>query len=283
MKLLHTIAEVRHLHDEARRDGKRVGLVPTMGYLHDGHASLMRAAAQDNDLVTATIFVNPLQFGPSEDLASYPRDLEADMVLAEAAGVDVIFAPEAAEMYPERRVLTTVGVSALAQRWEGASRPGHFEGVATVVAKLFAIAGECRAYFGEKDYQQLQVVKRMAFDLSLPVEVIGCPIIREPDGLAMSSRNVYLDTAERRAATVLKRSIDQAGEAALAGETSARRLEELVRQIIVSEPLARLDYVAVVDTATLEPLERVVGEARLLLTAKVGKPRLLDNAALRVR
>ena len=281
-KLVHTIAEVRELHDRARRDGGTVGLVPTMGYLHDGHGSLMVAAAKECDLVTATIFVNPLQFAPTEDLSSYPRDLERDLAIAGEAGVDIVFAPSGAEMYPHGNVLTEVAVPALAVRWEGASRPGHFGGVATVVAKLFAIAGPCRSYFGEKDYQQLQVVRRMAFDLSLPVDIVGCPIVREADGLAMSSRNVYLEPAERAAATVLKLALDTAIAAIEHGERSGAAVTAMLARVVGAEPLAELDYGAAVDAATLEPLAVLTGDVRLLITARVGRPRLLDNCGITI-
>ena len=194
-----TIAELRSHLDAARAAGRRVGFVPTMGYLHDGHASLMRAARAECDVVVTSIFVNPLQFGPSEDLDAYPRDLTGDTALAEANGVDVVFAPSTAEMYPEA-ILTTVSVREVSATLEGRTRPTHFDGVATVVAKLFSIVGPCSAYFGEKDFQQLAVVRRLVADLSIPVEVVGCPTVREPDGLAMSSRNAYLTPEERAAA-----------------------------------------------------------------------------------
>ena len=280
MKVLRTIAAVRAAHGVARDAGQTIGLVPTMGFLHTGHASLMHAARRDTDLVTATIFVNPLQFAPTEDLASYPRDLERDTELAAAAGVDVLFVPDATEMFPDGEMQTTVRVDALARRWEGASRLGHFAGVATIVAKLFAIAGPCRAYFGEKDFQQLQVVRRMAFDLSLPVDVVGCPIVRETDGLALSSRNVYLTKEQRAAAPVLKAALDAASAAIRAGERSGSAVEALVAKHIATEPLAKLDYIGAVDAATLEPLRLLQGEIRLLLTARVGIPRLLDNCGL---
>ena len=206
MKASGSIAEVRWALDEVRREGATVGLVPTMGYLHEGHLSLMAAARADTDFVVATIFVNPLQFAPGEDLASYPRDPDGDRAKAEAADVDLLFSPEHDEMYPDE-VLTTVSVGGISQSMEGATRPTHFAGVATVVAKLFAIAGPCRAYFGEKDFQQLAVIRKMVADLSFPVEVIGCPIVREPDGLALSSRNAYLTPDQREAAPVLQRAL----------------------------------------------------------------------------
>ena len=283
MKVATTIAETRWVLDEARREGGTIGLVPTMGYLHDGHLSLMAAARADTDLVVATIFVNSLQFAPGEDLASYPRDPEGDRAKAQGAGADLLFSPEHDEMYPEP-VLTTVSVGGLSQSMEGASRPTHFAGVATVVAKLFAIAGPCRAYFGEKDFQQLAVVRRMAADLSFPVEVVGCPIVREPDGLALSSRNAYLTPEEREAAPVLQRALKAGAASVLAGERDPAAVTTLVGEIIAAEPLTELDYVALVDPATLEPPAGVLeaGTYRLLTAARLGIPRLLDNIALTV-
>jgi pantoate--beta-alanine ligase len=284
MKVTSTIAEARWALDEVRREGGTVGLVPTMGYLHDGHLSLVRAAAADTDFVLATIFVNPLQFAAGEDLDSYPRDPEGDRQKAEAAGVDLLLVPEHAEMYPEE-VLTTVTVDGLSASMEGASRPTHFAGVATVVAKLFAIAGPCRAYFGEKDFQQLAVVRKMAKDLSFPVEVVGCPIVREPDGLAMSSRNAYLTDEQREAAPVLQRALKAGVASVQAGERSPAAVLQLVADVIEAEPLAELDYVALVDPVTLEPPDGDLAPGhtyRLLTTARFGIPRLLDNVALPV-
>jgi pantoate--beta-alanine ligase len=276
-----TIAGLRAELEAARAAGRAVGFVPTMGYLHEGHLSLLRRARADCDVVVASVFVNPLQFGPGEDLATYPRDLDRDLALCAGVGVDVAFTPDTGEMYPEGRVRTTVTVAGLADRWEGASRPTHFAGVATVVAKLFAIVGPCRAYFGEKDFQQLRVVTQMAADLSLPVEVVGCPTVREPDGLALSSRNVYLSPAERAAAVVLARALD-AGEAALARPgADGRRVERAMADVVAAEPLARLDYAAVVDPGTLEPAEQLTGDLRLLIAARVGATRLIDNRGVR--
>ena len=221
MKTVATIADLRALLDGERAAGRTVGFVPTMGYLHDGHASLMRAARRDTDVVVASVFVNPLQFGAGEDLDAYPRDLERDTAIAAEAGVDVLFVPSVEEMYP-RPVLTTVSVAEVSAPLEGAARPTHFAGVATVVAKLFAIVGPCRAYFGAKDFQQVAVVRRMAADLSLAVEVVACPTLREPDGLAMSSRNIYLTPAERAAAPVVHAAL-RSGAAAI-GAGSATRL-----------------------------------------------------------
>ena len=218
MEVVESVAACRAVLDQARAAGRVVGLVPTMGALHDGHTSLLNRARAECDVVAVSIFVNPLQFGDPEDIAHYPRTLERDLVVCAEAGADVVFVPSVPEMYPSwpDAPSTTVSVRGVSEAWEGASRPGHFDGVATVVAKLFTIAGPCRAYFGLKDFQQLAVVRRMARELSLPVEVVGCPIVREPDGLALSSRNVRLSPAERQAATVLSRAL-AAGRAALAG------------------------------------------------------------------
>lgn len=277
MQLTRTIAETRNLLDAARADGKRVGLVPTMGFLHDGHASLIRAAAGECDVVLTTIFVNPLQFAADEDLSDYPRDLERDLATCESAGATIVLAPSVEEMYPQPMV-TTVTVDELSLGMEGAERPTHFAGVATVVAKLFHIGGRCRAYFGEKDFQQLAVVRRMATDLSFPVEVVGCPIVRESNGVAMSSRNTYLSPEEFAAAAVLNRSLRSAVELAEAGERDASVVRRHVLELIADEPLVSPpDYVAIVDAATLEPLDRLAGEVRIILAAQVGRPRLLDN------
>ena len=258
MQLHETIEGFRKALDAERAAGRVVGLVPTMGYLHDGHASLMRRAAEECDAVAATIFVNPLQFAADEDLSTYPRDLEGDTRVAEAAGVGHLFAPVESEMYPSGRagVLTNVHVGGPSEGLEGASRPTHFDGVATVVAKLFNIAGACRAYFGEKDWQQLLVVRQLVLDLSMPVEIVGCPIIREDDGLAMSSRNVRLSDEQRRAATVLHR--------ALVAARDSTDPEATMRRVVATEPLATLDYAAVRD-------------GRLLIAARFGPVRLIDN------
>jgi pantoate--beta-alanine ligase len=246
VKSIATIPELRAALDETRAAGRTVGFVPTMGYLHEGHASLMRAARAETDVVVASLFVNPLQFGAGEDLDAYPRDLDRDTALAAEAGVDLLFVPPVGEMYPEP-VLTTVTVAQVSAPLEGASRPTHFAGVATVVAKLFSIAGPCRAYFGAKDWQQVAVVRRMARDLSMPVEVVACPTLREPDGLAMSSRNVYLTPEQRAAAPVVHTAL-RAGAAAIgAGERDPAAVRDLMAGIIEAEPLAELDYAEVVD------------------------------------
>ena len=279
MRVLTTIAETRRELDRARSQGATIGLVPTMGYLHEGHASLLRRARAECDVVLMTVFVNPLQFGPDEDLAAYPRDLDRDLEVARAEGVDLVLAPSVEEMYPVP-VRTTVAVPELAATMEGASRPTHFAGVATVVAKLFGIAGACRAYFGEKDFQQLAIVGCLAADLSMPVDVVGCAIVREPDGLALSSRNVYLSPAERAAAPVLFRSLQAGADAVRAGERDPQAVIDLVAGLVAAEPLAELDYVELVDPATLRRPERLRGEARLLVAARFGRPRLLDNLSV---
>ncbi|WP_349257781.1 pantoate--beta-alanine ligase [Iamia sp.] len=281
MQTVTTIAEVRAFAEEARAGGGAVGFVPTMGYLHEGHASLMAAARAECDRVVASVFVNPLQFGAGEDLGAYPRDIERDTALAAAAGVDLLFVPGAAEMYPGA-VVTSVRVAEITDRFEGATRPGHFAGVATVVAKLFAIVGPCSAYFGEKDWQQVCVVRRMAADLSLPVRVVACPTSREPDGLARSSRNVYLTDDERSAAPVLRRALQAGADLVAAGVRDAARVEARVAEAVATEPLVVLDYVAAVSADTLAPLDPLVGEIRLLVAARVGRPRLLDNIGLTV-
>ncbi len=276
-----TISELRAITASHRSAGRSVGFVPTMGYLHDGHGSLMRVARADNEIVVASIFVNPLQFAPDEDLDAYPRDLERDRSVAAANGVDLLFVPTAGEMYPHGEVLTTVAVSDLSQRWDGESRPTHFTGVATVVAKLFNIVGPCRAYFGEKDFQQLAIITRMAADLSMPVDVVGCPIIREPDGLAMSSRNVYLSPEDRAAAIVLRRALDAGEFAIVGGETDPTAVAAAMEAVVHDEPRARLDYVAVVDPATLETPPVIGSETRLLIAAHLGATRLIDNCSVR--
>lgn len=277
-ELIPTVAELRERLDAARAAGQSVGFVPTMGYLHAGHGSLIAAARKSNDLVVASIFVNPLQFAADEDLSDYPRDLEHDRALAGEQGADFIFTPSVDEMYPFGPVLTQVTVDALAGRWEGATRPTHFAGVATVVSKLFSIVGPCRAYFGEKDFQQLAVIRRMVADLSMPIEVVGCPIVREADGLAMSSRNAYLDEVQRAAAPVLRRALDHGLQLVGDGERSPAVVAAAMAAIVAAEPSATLDYAAAVDASTLEEPGELTGDIRLIIAAQVGRPRLLDNA-----
>lgn len=279
LRRVGTIAEMRLALDSARAIGASVGLVPTMGALHEGHASLIRAAAAANDLVVTTVFVNPLQFAPTDDLAAYPRDLDRDADIAFAAGATHLFAPPLPEMYPfgADHVLSNVSVREITGVLDGLHRPGHFDGVATVVAKLFAITGTCRAYFGEKDFQQLAVVRRMAADLSFPVDVIGCPIVREPHGLAMSSRNAYLSDELRERAGVLYRSLLAGRAALLSGERNPRIVCAQMDVVLATEPSAIVDYATVVDSATLQDLDVLVGEVRLLVAARVGPARLIDN------
>jgi pantoate--beta-alanine ligase len=266
--------------EEARRKDLSVGFVPTMGFLHEGHLSLARQAREECEFTVMSIFVNPLQFGPGEDLASYPRSLGRDSELAEGTGMDLLFTPDQAEMYPQGPPAVTVDPGPLGDRLEGASRPGHFRGVCTVVAKLFDLVGPCRAYFGEKDAQQLAVIRRMTADLDMPVEVVGCPTVREPDGLATSSRNIYLSAEERAAALCLSRALFEARELVGAGQRDAAELRDRMRARIEEEPLAVLDYVAVVDDRTFEDVDRVLGPSRALVAARFGEARLIDNAPL---
>ena len=280
MIVVERIAELRDRCDAARRERKSVGLVPTMGFFHEGHRSLMRAARANHDLVVTTIFVNPLQFGENEDLASYPRDLVADTAAAEAEGVDVLFVPSVPEMYPEPTV-TTVHVAALTEGLCGAARPTHFDGVTTVVAKLFSIVGPSTAYFGRKDFQQLAVVRRMATDLDLPVQVVGCPLVREPDGVAMSSRNAYLSAGDRERATGIFASL-RAGAAAV---EDGERDPERVRATVEAEAARRgleLEYAEVRRAADLAPLATVDGEVVVAVAASVGKARLIDNVTMQI-
>lgn len=278
MRVLGSIAETRAALDDARRAAAIVGLVPTMGYLHAGHVSLIERSASEAGTTLVTIFVNPLQFAAGEDLASYPRDLERDLAMCEGAGADLVLAPSVEEMYPlGTPTLTSVSVAEISAPMEGASRPAHFAGVATVVAKLFNIAGACRAYFGEKDWQQLAVVRRMTAELSFPVEVVGCPTVREPDGLALSSRNSYLSAEERAAAPVLYRALRDGVAAIESGERDPEAVRERMGATIRAEALARLDYAEVVDAGTLERVELLAGELRLLVACRLGRARLIDN------
>jgi pantoate--beta-alanine ligase len=275
------MAELRLALDGERRVRRSVGFVPTMGYLHEGHMALMVEARRQDDVVVASIFVNPLQFGPSEDVDTYPRDLDRDLDVAARAGVDLLFVPDVAEMYPEP-LLTSIDVPALAGVLEGASRPGHFAGVATVVAKLLNAVGPCRAYFGEKDYQQLTIIRRLVRDLSVPVEVVGCATVRELDGLAMSSRNSYLQPDERAAALVIYRALQSGKAAILAGERDAAAVRDLLAGIVEAEPLAQLDYVAVVDANSLQVPDPLTGNLRLLAAVRFGRARLIDNVGVTV-
>jgi pantoate--beta-alanine ligase len=281
VEVIHTRAGFRDAMVERRTEGRAVGFVPTMGSLHDGHRSLMARAREEADLVAVSIFVNPLQFGPAEDLAAYPRDLGRDLEACEKDGVDSVFVPDAEEMYPRGSPEVTVDPGPVGNRLEGASRPGHFRGVCTVVAKLLGVVGPCRAYFGEKDAQQLFIVRRMVADLDLPAEVVGCPTVREADGLAMSSRNAYLSAEERQAATCLYEALARAAWLVEGGERDARVLRAELARRIGAEPLAALDYVAAVDEDTFEEVDRLHGPGRALVAARIGATRLIDNLLLR--
>ena len=279
MLIYSQIELIRRQVQDWKKAGLSVGLVPTMGYLHEGHKSLIDAARKDNDRVVVSIFVNPMQFGPNEDLASYPRDLEKDAKLCEGAGVDLIFHPQPEEMY-EQGFCTYVDMNGLTKELCGKSRPIHFRGVQTVVLKLFHIVTPDRAYFGQKDAQQLAVVKRMVRDLNVGTEIIGCPIIREADGLAKSSRNTYLNEKERQAALVLSRSL-QAGKALVeSGETDAQAVRRAITQEIEKEPMAKIDYVDVVDFETIMPIntiDTIRGSVLVAIAVFIGKTRLIDN------
>lgn len=279
MEMITSVREMQQRALQLRTAGKRIAFVPTMGYLHEGHLSLLRAGRARGEVLVLSIFVNPTQFGKGEDLESYPRDLRRDADLAEEAGTDIIFAPEAAEMYP-RGYATYVDVEGLTAGLCGASRPGHFRGVTTVVCKLFGIVQPHLALFGEKDFQQLAVIRRMTLDLNLPVEVVGQPIVREADGLAMSSRNVYLSAEEREQALALSRGIRLARQLVQEGETAVPVILDVLRRFIQEQPDARIDYLEVCHAITLEPQQHVDQDSVLLLAVFIGSTRLIDNAPL---
>lgn len=281
MEVITSVSEMQSRAAKLRSDGKVIGFVPTMGYFHEGHLSLMRRARSECDIVVVSIFVNPIQFVPGEDYERYPRDVERDLRMAEGVGVDIVFHPSVEEMYPEGYA-TYVNVEGLTEGLCGAFRPGHFRGVTTVVAKLFNIVMPHRAYFGEKDYQQLVVIKRMVRDLNFPIEIVPCPTVREEDGLAMSSRNVYLLPDERKAALSLSRGLMAAQKMFMSGERDAATLKRIVEEHLRSSELVRPQYVEVVDAETLEPIERVERDAVIAVAAFVGKARLIDNVVLRV-
>lgn len=276
MEVLKTVQAMR----EARLavEGS-LGFVPTMGYLHEGHLALVRRARAENDAICASIFVNPTQFGPNEDFSRYPRDPDRDLAMVKAEGVDLVFMPEASEMYREGSQ-TSVDVGPVAEVLEGAFRPGHFRGVATVVLKLFNIVQPSRAYFGRKDAQQLVVIRRMVRDLDLPVEIVPVDTVREPDGLAMSSRNVYLDSSERKAALVLWEALQMAENLWTRGMRDAETLRRRMTELIEAEELARLDYVSVAHPETLKELERIQGPALVSTAVRIGKTRLIDNITI---
>ena len=276
MKVVETIAEMRKLRLEL---AEPVGLVPTMGYLHDGHLAMVKQARAENSSVVVSIFINPTQFGPREDFASYPRNYERDLAMLEKEGADIVFMPPAAKMYPPQ-FNSWVEVDKITERLEGATRPGHFKGVTTVVAKLFNIVQPTRAYFGQKDAQQLAVIKKMVTDLNMNLEVISVPTVREPDGLAMSSRNRYLNREERQAATALYRALVLAQNLWLGGERDAGRIRQEMLTLLQKEPLATIDYVSIADAETLDELDTVKPHALVSLAVRIGKTRLIDNVVL---
>lgn len=276
MKIVNTINEVREAVKAWHKQGLTVGLVPTMGYLHEGHASLIARASKENDRVVVSDFVNPIQFAPNEDLASYPRDIDRDAKVCEENGADIIFHPTPEEMY-HKDFSTFVDITGPSEELCGKSRPIHFRGVCTVVSKLFLIASPDRAYFGQKDAQQLAVIKRMVRDLNFDIEIVGCPIIREADGLAKSSRNTYLSTEERKAAVILHKALEKGKELVLNGEKSAKAVIDTVTQIINSEPLAKIDYVQVVDFPNIKVVEDINGDILTAVAVYIGKTRLIDN------
>ena len=276
MRIVKTIEEVRTLVKGWKAEGLSVGLVPTMGYLHEGHGSLIARARKENERVVVSIFVNPMQFGPGEDLESYPRDLEKDSAYCESLGADLIFHPEPEEMYTEG-FCSYVDMSVLTEELCGLSRPVHFRGVCTVVTKLFNIVQPDRAYFGQKDAQQLAVIRRMVEDLNMDLEIVGCPIVREEDGLAKSSRNTYLSKEEREAARVLSRAVRLGEELVAAGERDAKKLVSEMAAVIEQEPLARIDYVKAVDGLSMQQIETVKLPMLVALAVFIGKTRLIDN------
>ncbi|PYX98103.1 MAG: pantoate--beta-alanine ligase [Acidobacteria bacterium] len=279
MKILHGAVETRSEARAAKLQGKRVGFVATMGALHDGHISLVRAAKAKSDFVVASIFVNPTQFGPNEDLAKYPRTFEADRKKLEAEGVDLLFVPSVEEMYPPGAV-TFVTAEGISDRLDGRSRPGHFRGVTTVVAKLFHIVEPDVALFGQKDAAQVAIIKRMARDLIFPLEIVVVPIVREPDGLAFSSRNAYLSPEERRQAAALSRALRAIESGYRGGERSSAKLIEAARQVLAGEPAVRVDYIEIVDRDTLDPVSQIGTGTLVAVAAFVGKTRLIDNIIL---
>lgn len=281
MKIVKTPAEVREQVKIWRKEGLSVGLVPTMGYLHEGHGSLIKKASEENDKVVVSIFVNPIQFGPSEDLEKYPRDMERDSEVVNQCGGDLIFNPEAKDMYHED-FCSFVNVENITSGLCGARRPGHFRGVCTVVSKLFNIVQPDRAYFGEKDAQQLAVIKRMVRDLDIPVNIVPCPIIREEDGLAKSSRNSYLSPAERKAAVILSQSLKQGLAAMRNGEKNSELIKKTIKAIIASEPLAKIDYVEIVDSLSLSSVANINKSVLTAIAVYIGKTRLIDNFTFEV-
>jgi len=279
LRVFSKISELRSALGALRQHNRSVGFVPTMGYLHAGHMELVSRARAQNDMLVASIFVNPLQFGPSEDLGKYPRDLERDAEMLKQAGVNMLFAPAVSDMYPEP-MLTSVDVHPIGDQLEGAVRPGHFAGVATVICKLFNIVQPHRAYFGEKDYQQVVVIKRMTADLALPVEIVAVPTVRDKDSLALSSRNVYLGAAERRAAVIIPRTLDEAERLVTDGISDPGELEDRLKAFLANEPLANPEIVAVRDASTLQPVSAIKDPVVIALFVRIGTTRLLDNRVI---
>ena len=280
MQVVSTVKEVRDIVAEWRKEGKTVGFVPTMGYLHEGHGSLISKAVEQNDKAVVSIFVNPMQFGPTEDLESYPRDLEKDSKFCESLGADLIFHPEPEEMYHEG-FSSFVDMTVLTEELCGLSRPVHFRGVCTVVSKLFNIVQPDRAYFGQKDAQQLAIIRKMVEDLNFDIEIVGCPIIREEDGLAKSSRNTYLSKEERKAALCLSRAV-KAGQEIIQTGMMAEELLGKMRAVIEAEPLSKIDYVSVVDALTMQPVEKIDKNVLVAMAVYIGKTRLIDNFSYEV-
>jgi len=276
MNLVKTINEVRQAVKHWKSEGKSVGFVPTMGYLHEGHASLIEKSVKENDKTVVSVFVNPMQFGPKEDLASYPRDIDRDCTLCESMGADLVFNPEPEEMYDDG-FCSYVDMSILTEELCGLSRPVHFRGVQTVVTKLFNIVTPDRAYFGQKDAQQLAIIKRMVKDLNMDIEIVGCPIVREADGLAKSSRNTYLSAEERQAALILSKSLAKGKALIEQGERDAVKVIKEITDTINSEPLAEIDYVKIVDALTMQCVEKIENEVLCAIAVKIGTTRLIDN------
>lgn len=274
MKVIKKIDELKEVLKDFKKEGKTIGLVPTMGFLHKGHASLIKKAVEENDIVVVSDFVNPIQFGPNEDLEAYPRDINADSKLCEDLGADFIFNPEPSEMYHDKKAF--VDIEGLSDNLCGARRAGHFRGVCTVCTKLFNIVGPNRAYFGQKDAQQLSIIKKLVFDLNIPVEIVACPIVREDDGLAMSSRNTYLSADERKAALCLSKSIFEGEKMAKEG-ASVKEVLEKMKEIISSEKLAKIDYISAVDLETIKDVDNFNKDTLVAIAVYIGKTRLIDN------
>ncbi|QZY56072.1 pantoate--beta-alanine ligase [Crassaminicella profunda] len=281
MFVVEAVKKIREVIEKEKREGKKIGLVPTMGYLHEGHLSLIRKAKEENDFVVVSVFVNPTQFGEGEDYESYPRELERDSKLAKSAGADLVFHPSVAEMYP-KGYNTYVETYKITDKLCGASRPGHFRGVTTVVCKLFNIVVPHRAYFGQKDAQQVVVIKQMVRDLNMDLEIIPCPIVREEDGIALSSRNTYLNDEERKAGLILSKSLFKSKEMIENGERDGLKIKDFIINNIQTEPLAKIDYVEVVDAENLQDIEKLQGEVLIALAVKFGNTRLIDNMRIKI-